>query len=45
LPISNWQTVREEDRQNRQLLDLFEQILELTKAIHTFTTQRSSATG
>jgi uncharacterized membrane protein len=32
-----WQTVQEEDRQNQQLLELSNQILELTKAIHTFT--------
>ena len=30
-----WKTVREEDRQNRELIDLSNQILELTKAIHT----------
>src|SRR5215471_8976620 len=29
-----WQTVQEEDKQNQQLLDLSNQILELTKAIH-----------
>ena len=29
-----WKTVREEDRQNRELIDLSNQILELTKAIH-----------
>ena len=29
-----WQTVQEEDKQNRELLDLSSQILELTKAIH-----------
>ncbi len=29
-----WMTVQEEDQQNRQLLDLSHQILELTKAIH-----------
>ena len=29
-----WQTVKEEDTQNRELLDLSNQILELTKAIH-----------
>src|SRR3954449_11539045 len=28
-----WRTVREEDRQNRELIDLSNQILELTKAI------------
>ena len=37
-----WQTVKEEDRQNEQLLDLSNQILELTKAIHSFTSPRSS---
>jgi uncharacterized membrane protein len=31
-----WRTVQEEDRQNRQLLDLSEQILELTKAVHAY---------
>jgi uncharacterized membrane protein len=35
-----WQTVREEDTQNRQLLDLSQEILELTKAIHNFTAAR-----
>jgi uncharacterized membrane protein len=37
-----WQTVQEEDRQNRQLLDLSEQILELTKAVHEYA---QAATG
>jgi uncharacterized membrane protein len=36
-----WQTVKEEDKQNEELLDLSSQILELTKAIHA-TTQGSS---
>ena len=35
-----WQTVKEEDRQNEELLDLSHQILELTKAIHEVTTPR-----
>ena len=39
-----WQTVQEEDKQNRQLLELSNQILELTKAIHTFTDQQASKT-
>jgi uncharacterized membrane protein len=34
LADQQWQTVREEDRQNQELLDLSHQILELTKAIH-----------
>ena len=32
-----WQTVKEEDAQNLELIRLSNQILELTKAIHTFT--------
>jgi|ERR1700687_2638517 uncharacterized membrane protein len=32
-----WKTVQEEDQQNRQLLDLSNQILELTKAVHAYT--------
>jgi uncharacterized membrane protein len=35
-----WKTVREEDRQNRELLTLSNQILELTKAIHEHTAAR-----
>jgi uncharacterized membrane protein len=37
-----WQTVKEEDRQNEELLDLSNQILELTKAIHSITTSSRS---
>ena len=33
-----WQTVKEEDGQNEELLELSRQILELTKAIHAVTT-------
>ena len=32
-----WQTVKEEDKQNQELLALSNQILELTKAIHAST--------
>jgi uncharacterized membrane protein len=35
-----WQTVKEEDRQNEELLELSRQILELTKAIHAGTAAR-----
>src|SRR6478609_11700304 len=35
-----WKTVREEDKQNRELIDLSNQILELTKAIHASTGKR-----
>jgi uncharacterized membrane protein len=38
-----WQTVKEEDKQNEELLDLSHQILDLTKAIHAVTTPRPSA--
>jgi uncharacterized membrane protein len=31
-----WTTVQEEDAQNRELLDLSNQILELTKAVHAY---------
>ena len=36
-----WQTVQEEDTQNRELLRLSNQILDLTKAIHSFTDGRA----
>ena len=36
-----WQTVKEEDNQNQELLTLSNQILELTKAIHAHTNPRS----
>jgi uncharacterized membrane protein len=31
-----WSTVQEEDRQNRELLDISHQILDLTKAVHEY---------
>ena len=37
-----WQTVKEEDRQNEELLELSRQILELTKAIHSVTTPQKA---
>jgi uncharacterized membrane protein len=37
-----WQTVQEEDRQNVQLLQLSEQILELTKAVHAYAAANSN---
>jgi uncharacterized membrane protein len=36
-----WQTVKEEDRQNQELLTLSNQILELTRAIHAHTSPPS----
>jgi hypothetical protein len=43
-----WKTVQEEDHQNRELLDLSNQILELTKAVHAYaaaSASPNSATG
>ena len=39
-----WQTVKEEDKQNEELLKLSNQILELTRAIHAFTNPRPETT-
>jgi uncharacterized membrane protein len=39
-----WLTVKEEDKQNEELLKLSNQILELTRAIHAVTTTRSATT-
>src|SRR6476660_6373791 len=36
-----WHTVQEEDQQNRQLLELSEQILDLTKAVHAYASRAS----
>jgi uncharacterized membrane protein len=38
-----WQTVKEEDKQNEELLELSRQILELTKAIHADSASRPAA--
>jgi len=35
-----WQTVQEEDQQNRELLELSHEILELTKQVHAFASAR-----
>ena len=40
-----WRTVQEEDKQNQQLLDLSEQILDLTKAVHAYASARTAADG
>ena len=39
-----WQTVKEEDKQNEELLKLSNQILELTQAIHASTSPRAETT-
>ena len=36
-----WQTVKEEDNQNQELLALSKPILELTKSVHEYATARS----
>src|SRR6188508_2822798 len=36
-----WQTVQEEDSQNRELLRISNQILELTEAVHAYAAARS----
>ena len=40
-----WRTVQEEDQQNQQLLELSNQILELTRAIHQIAAAQSAAGG
>src|SRR4051794_20895676 len=40
-----WHTVQEEDDQNRQLLEISEQILDLTKAVHAYASEASAAAG
>ena len=42
LANQQWQTVQEEDGQNKQLLALSQQILELTKAVHTYAEKRAA---
>ena len=39
-----WRTVQDEDTQNRELLDLSHQILELTKAVHAYAAASSKKT-
>jgi uncharacterized membrane protein len=39
-----WQTVKEEDKQNEELLNLSRQILELTKAVHAYAAERAKET-
>jgi uncharacterized membrane protein len=36
-----WQKVKEEDHQNQELIDLSNQILQLTQAIHAITSKRT----
>jgi len=39
---AQWQTVQEEDGQNKELLDLSHEILDLTKAVHAATGARDT---
>ena len=41
----HWQIVREEDRQNEQLLELSNEILNLTKAIHSYASAAQTGAG
>jgi uncharacterized membrane protein len=45
LADQEWQTVKEEDQQNEELLKLSNQILELTRAIHQFTAAGKAPPG
>ena len=38
-----WKMVQEEDQQNRQLLELSNQILDLTKAVHAFAAEAAKS--
>jgi uncharacterized membrane protein len=40
-----WKMVQEEDDQNRELIDLSNQILELTKAVHSYTRTAASSSA
>jgi uncharacterized membrane protein len=40
-----WTTVKEEDKQNQELLDLSNQILKLTREVHAHMSTRSGSTG
>jgi uncharacterized membrane protein len=42
LANQEWETVQLEDKQNEQLLEISNQILELTRAVHAYTAGRAS---
>ena len=44
LADNEWQIVQEEEQQNEQLLEISQQILELTKAVHGFVAKDPPAT-
>jgi uncharacterized membrane protein len=39
---AEWRTVKEEDRQNQELLDLSKQILDLTRQVHALASAQNS---
>ena len=41
IAAQEWQTVQDEDKQNRELLELSRQILDLTEAVHAYAAARS----
>jgi uncharacterized membrane protein len=43
LADQHWRTVQEEDQQNRQLLELSNQILELTRSLHAYAASAQAA--
>jgi uncharacterized membrane protein len=45
IAAQEWQTVQDEDKQNKELLDLSHQILDLTKAVHAYAAARSKDTS
>src|SRR3954447_10661599 len=44
LADEEWKTVQDEDEQNEELLSLSKQILDLTKAVHAYTSSASNGT-
>jgi uncharacterized membrane protein len=44
LADEEWRTVQDEDQQNRQLLELSTQILELTRAVHAYASAAANGT-
>jgi uncharacterized membrane protein len=45
IAAQEWQTVQDEDKQNRELLHLSRQILDLTEAVHAYAAARSKGTS
>jgi uncharacterized membrane protein len=45
LADAQWKTVQEEDKQNEELLNISQQILDLTKAVHAYASEASGAAG